>query len=133
MSRRKVARPDGSFSRGTVAIIWTRDQGRCAWCGLPIIGDRGINWSVHHREPRGMGGTSSGYVGRASNGVLLHGTGTESCHGYIESHRDEADEKGFLVSRIGVERPANVKIKHAVHGKCLLNDDGTVRRGVEVF
>lgn len=113
--------------------IWDRDTGRCAWCGTPITGERGVNWSVHHREPRGMGGTTSGYVGRASNGVLLHGSGTTSCHGEVESNRDESERRGFLVSRIGIERPSNVPIEHAVHGRCLLNDDGTVRRGVEVF
>lgn len=130
---RRPKQPDGSFSRGTVQAIWDRDKGCCAWCGTPITGERGVNWSVHHREPRGMGGTTSGYVGRPSNGVLLHGTGTDGCHGYIEQNRDEADDKGFLVSRIGIERPSNVRIEHAVHGLCLLNDDGTVRRGVEVF
>lgn len=124
---------DGSFSRGTVQAIWDRDEGRCAWCGTPIWGERGVNWSVHHREPRGMGGTSSPYVGRPSNGVLLHGSGTTGCHAYLEQNRDEAESKGFLISRIGVERPSNVPIEHAVHGRCVLNDDGTVRRGVEVF
>jgi hypothetical protein len=125
---KRPARPDGSFSRGTVQAIWDRDKGRCAWCGTPITGERGVNWSVHHREPRGMGGTTSGYVGRPSNGVLLHGTGIDGCHGYIESNRDEADDKGFLVSRIGIERPRAVPIQHAVHGRVRLRDDGTYDR-----
>ena len=130
---KRKAQPDGSFSRGTVQAIWDRDEGKCAWCGTPIVGERGLNWSVHHREPRGMGGTTSGYVSRPSNGVLLHGSGTTSCHAEVESDRAEAIEKGFLISRIGVERPANVPINHAVHGRVLLSDDGTIRRGVEVF
>jgi hypothetical protein len=125
---KRPKRSDGSFSRGTVQAIWDRDKGRCAWCGTPITGERGVNWSVHHREPRGMGGTTSGYVGRPSNGVLLHGTGTDGCHGYIEQHRAEADDKGFLVSRIGIERPRAVPIKHAVHGIVRLRDDGTYDR-----
>lgn len=132
MKRRK-SEFDGSFSRGTVQLIWDRDEGRCAWCGTPIWGERGVNWSVHHREPRGMGGTTSGYVSRASNGVLLHGSGTTGCHGDVESDREHAIRQGFLISRVGVERPRNVSIEHAVHGRCLLDDDGTVRRGVEVF
>ena len=130
---RRPPKYDGSFSRGTVQSIWDRDGGRCAWCGTPVAGERGLNWSVHHRQPRGMGGTAEAYVGRASNGVLLHGSGTTACHGYLEAHRQEAEDKGFLVSRNGVERPANVAIEHAVHGRCRLNDDGTVTRGVEVF
>jgi hypothetical protein len=130
---KRPARPDGSFSQGTVKAIWDRDEGRCAWCGTPIWGERGLNWSVHHLEPRGMGGTNSPHAGRPSNGVLLHGSGTTGCHGYVEQHRDEAEAKGFLISRNGMERPGNVRIDHAVHGKCLLADDGTVRRGVEVF
>lgn len=132
MKRRKPDY-DGSFSRGTVQTIWDRDDGRCAWCGFKIVGERGVNWSVQHREPRGMGGTTSGYVSRPSNGVLLHGSGTTGCHFEVESKRQEALDKGFLISRIGVERPSSVPIDHAVHGRVLLADDGTVRRGVEVF
>lgn len=120
-------KPDGSFSRGTVQIIWDRDQGRCAWCGTPVHGARGLNWSAHHRLPRGAGGTSDPTVGRPSNGVLLHGSGADGCHGFLESHREVAEEAGFII-RHGTETPRTVPIRHAVHGVVRLRDDGTFDR-----
>lgn len=114
------------FSKATVAVIWDRDAGRCAWCGEPITGERGMDWSVHHREPRGMGGSETRHVNSPANGVLLHGSGTTGCHGEVESARKAALVSGFLVSKLGKDRPSAVLITHAVHGRCWLNDDGTV-------
>ncbi len=122
----------GEFSAATVALIWKRDRGCCAWCGLRIRGDRGSDWSVHHREPRGMGGSRRPHVSGAANGVLLHGSGTTGCHGKVEADRAKALELGFLVSRIGVRRPAEVEIKHAVHGMVLMVDEGGKKRLLKV-
>lgn len=117
----------GEFSKPTVSIIWSRDQGMCAWCGLPVFGSRGLDWSVHHREPRGSGGRGKrgSYVELASNGVIVHGHGTSGCHSEIERFRVKAIESGFLVSRIGQRRPNSVPIRHALFGWVHLRDDGT--------
>lgn len=123
---RRAKAPDGSFSRGTVLAIWDRDGGKCAWCGQVASQDFGLMpWQtqVHHRWPRGMGGTSEAFVGRPSNGVLLHA----ECHTYIEAHRDEAIGKGFLIVH-GIEKPRAVPIEHAVLGRVRLRDDGTYDR-----
>lgn len=119
--KRRPPREDGAFSSGTVKSIWDRDAGKCAWCGALCIGERGMNWAVHHRRPRSMGGTSESYVARTSNGVLLH---TE-CHATVESDREYAALHGFLVSALGIARPKDVPIMHAVHGRVRLDDDGT--------
>lgn len=113
-------REDGAFSDGTVKWIWDRDGGRCAWCGTPIVGERGWVWQVHHRLPRAVGGTSAPHVGRPSNGVLLHTT----CHLDVESYRVEAVRRGFII-RHGVELPRMVPIDHKVLGWVRLRDDGT--------
>lgn len=122
------------FTPGVVELIWERDNGCCALCGLPISGTRGFDWSVHHRMPRSSGGTRRTWINMASNGVLLHGNGTQSCHSTVESNRTQALQDGFLISANGKERPHNIPIQHAVHGgRVLLNDDGTLEKGVHVF
>lgn len=57
--------------------------------------------SVHHRVPRKMGGTTDRNVNGLSRIMLICGTGTSGCHGWIESNRDEARGNGWLVPRLG--------------------------------
>lgn len=111
------------FTPAVIADIWKRDRGRCAWCGKPIPpgAERGWGWVIHHRQPRGSGGSPKlAYVGYASNGVLLHAR----CHDHIERFRAEAFDVGFIVSRIGITRPHEAPIKHAVYGWALLDTEG---------
>jgi hypothetical protein len=79
--------------------IGERDQWMCVCCGIPIRGERGVDWSIHHRIPRGMGGSKDPRINMASNLLTVCGTGTQGCHGEIESHRDRARERGLLVWR----------------------------------
>lgn len=86
----------------------------CEICSI-----RGQN--IHHRKPRGMGGTrvDSG----PENLLLLCGSGTTGCHGWIESHREEAHEQGWLLHRH--EMPYKVPV--AYRGQwMLLTGDGLV-------
>ena len=64
--------------------------------------------SVHHRLPRGMGGTSDPEINRMSNLVLCCGTGTTGCHGYITRNPEWALDRGWSVRR-GTD-PAEVPI-----------------------
>lgn len=41
----------------TVLDVLSRDDHACVRCGTPARGDRGVQWVIHHRKPRGMGGT----------------------------------------------------------------------------
>jgi hypothetical protein len=109
----------------TVGKVWRREDGRCARCGFPITGDRGQGWSIHHRAPRGSGGAKHvGWMNLPSNLLLLCGSGTTGCHGWVEAHRQDALDLGFLVLRNGRLLPGDVPVHHATLGLVLLTDDG---------
>ncbi|MCJ1709279.1 HNH endonuclease [Microbacterium sp. VKM Ac-2923] len=121
---------DGKFTPATVALILDRDEGRCWWCGIYVLnGTRGFDWSIHHRCPRGMGGTSEPFVGAASNGIVLCGNGTQGCHGEFEDDRDRALDLGILVHRIAAfrreeNRPIHIPICDRDGRAWKLTDDG---------
>lgn len=70
------------------ALVEARDKA-CVRCGAVVPRDED---SIHHRIPRGRGGENT-----AENLLLLCGSGTTGCHGYVESHRTEAYNHGYLV------------------------------------
>lgn len=112
-------------TRSVLEVVEERDYRCCAWCGRPITGTRSVDWSLHHRRPRGMGGDRRPETHGAANQILLHGSGTTACHGLVESSRALSFERGFLVPKNGVQTPSQFAIEHAVHGLCYLRDDGT--------
>jgi len=114
-----VTRPTGA----TFRLVVERDHGRCAACGKDVWGVRSFDYSLHHRHPAGMGGDRRPEIHLAGNLVLLHGSGTTSCHGAVEANRADAYLSGLLVRR-GFT-PCRQPIQHAVHGLVLLSDDGS--------
>lgn len=86
------------FSSQVRRIITARADRYCERCG----GD--IGWEIHHRRPRGMGGTNRPGTNQPSAGLLLCG----GCHRRIESHREEAYEHGWLVKQ--TDNPADVPV-----------------------
>lgn len=73
------------------ALLDNRAQGCCERCGIRL----GSWFSRHHRNPRGMGGTQRTMT--AADGLVLCGSGTTGCHGWVERHRDEARTYGWLL------------------------------------
>lgn len=63
-----------------------RAGGRCELCRAP--GD-----VIHHRRPRGLGGSSVEWINDPSNLLLLD----DKCHRMVESKRAEAYHLGHLV------------------------------------
>lgn len=61
----------------------------CEKCGIR----RGVQ--VHHRRPRGMGGSQAVDTNIASNALLLCG----ECHAVVESNRTVAENNGWLVKQ----------------------------------
>lgn len=89
--RRRPARATGPDVDTREKVRW-RDKDRCRRCGKST-------WQIHHRKPRGMGGTRDPLVNSPANLVLLCGSGTTGCHGWVEQHRTEARQQGWLVSQ----------------------------------
>lgn len=74
--------------------VLERDGFRCVRCGVSI---EGRPHNVHHRDPRGMGGTSDPAANSPANLITVCGSATTGCHGWIEGNRAAAAELGFLV------------------------------------
>ena len=72
-----------------------RDEGRCVRGGDLVRGHRGVDFSTQHRVARGMGG--SRHAARPSALILLCGSATTGCHGWVEAHPAEARELGYRV------------------------------------
>ena len=102
----------------TVALVFARDDSRCARCGQAITGIRGLDWSVQHRRARGAGGTRREDTNSPAALILLCGSGTTLCHGHVERFRVEAREFGWAVRQS--DDPAVMPVLHAVHGGWVL-------------
>lgn len=100
------------FSPQVRAIITSR-SGRYCEIGLNGCTDRAVH--KHHRRCRGMGSTKRPETNQAANGldVCLH------CHEWVESHRREAYEYGWLVRQ--TEEPADVPVLY--RGTLVILDD----------
>jgi hypothetical protein len=109
-----------SMPRASVDTVHRRSRQRCERCGTT----NAARWSLHHRKPRGMGGTKDPMINSPANLLLLCGSGTEGCHGWVETHRTEAYEFGLLVHRN--DDPESVCVK-LMYGLVRLDDGGGVQ------
>lgn len=73
-------------TRETTAVVDERDSYRCARCARDIDGG-----SRHHRQLRRFGDHS------AANLVLLCGSGTTGCHGWVHANPSLAYATGLMV------------------------------------
>jgi hypothetical protein len=106
--------PVVSVSTADRLLVLARSNGVCEVCGQA----RATN--VHHRMPRGMGGTNRPIESPA---WLLHvcGSGTTGCHGRIESDRTRAQAAGWLL--VGQETP-ETRPARLWFGTVVLDDQG---------
>jgi 5-methylcytosine-specific restriction protein A len=105
-----------------VALVLERDRWSCVRCGRSIAGgERGRDWSVQHRIPRGMGGSRDERLNQPANLLVLCGSGVTLCHGGIESNRTAALAGGYLLHRI--QEPTEVLV-NATEGWVLFDNDG---------
>lgn len=113
--------PDAEARR----LVLDRAGGCCERCLCTLWAeDRWVRpHSVHHRQPRGAGGTSRAGANSPANLLLLCGTGTTGCHGEVEAMRADAYERlGFLVRH--PTDPATVPIALPILGRTYLTHDG---------
>ena len=100
--------------------VYARSQGRCERCGASAYGG-----ALHHRRPRGMGGSRRPETNRPANLVLLCGEfspgALSGCHETVESRRDMARACGWLVRQ--TQDPACVPVLTTA-GWVFLDDEG---------
>jgi len=86
--------------------VLRRDGNSCLRCGVHIS-VRG--YSLHHRKGRhALPGMPDPHI--AANLVTLCGSGTTGCHGWVHAHPEKAYEAGWMIRRLGAERPADVPV-----------------------
>ena len=95
-------------SSACVNLVLARDGWKCVRCGEDIGGDRGLEWVVHHRRPRGLGGTRRTDTNSPINLLTL----CSGCHVHVESHRGEALSNGWLVPQIADPATIGVLVEH---------------------
>ncbi|WP_405137474.1 hypothetical protein [Nocardia sp. NBC_01388] len=108
------------FPPGAEAIVVSRSGGICELdsCGVADV--------LHHRRPRGAGGTSLAWVNQAANAMHL----SNECHLRVEgrlpdSSRHVSKVRGWLVSQNGTRTAVDVRVLY--RGRwALLTDDGQV-------
>lgn len=102
------------FTEKTRRLVEDRAKGICEMCGAPV----GMG-QIHHRKPRGMGGTKNVASRSPSNALFVH----FRCHEWIERNRTEAYHMGYLVHQAeeSSEKPVLLST-----GWFVLTDDGTL-------
>jgi HNH endonuclease len=71
--------------------VLRRDGYQCQRCGARVDGS--ASSSCHHRKLKGRGGPDT-----PENRVMLCGSGTTGCHGWVHANPREARLHGWLVS-----------------------------------
>lgn len=99
-------------------LVKARAGGRCERCGARDS----PYWSLHHRKPRGMGGSKDPRIHSPANLLYLCGSGTTGCHGWVESHRAEARDLGLLLYRN--DEPVHIPVQLFSGTHRLLDDGG---------
>lgn len=108
-------RNDTGPDQGVRRLVAARDGGRCTVCGRQ-------GEDTHHRQPRGIGGSSDPAINEPTNLLTL----CRDCHRGVESQRQVAIDHGYLVRR--PTAPASVPVLLHGYGWALLHPDGTRSR-----
>lgn len=98
-----------------VAAVLERAGGSCERCGTPLRGQRGFDWSIHHRKNRSQGGRNT-----PSNLMALCGHGASRCHGFVTENPELAKAEGTHVP--SWNDPAYVPVNTLGRLRMLLDD-----------
>lgn len=110
------------------AAVLARAGGCCEVCRARLHHED-TGWvaahSVHHRRPRGAGGSSRADTNTPANLLLLCGSATTAgCHQWVESNRTRALDLGLLLTQ--GQHPAEVPVHLDPDGPpVMLTVDGT--------
>lgn len=112
-------------------VVIARDQGRCVCCGVEVCDPETFTpwrqFSLQHRRARGAGGSKDPVTNSSVNLIVLCGTGTTECHGWVELHRVEAQHVGFAVAQW--QDPELVPVQHWLYGPAFVTPTGWVPIG----
>lgn len=98
-------------------LVLARDGENCLRCLQPAT-------DVHHRLPRGMGGTRNEYI---TFGVANLVSLCRECHNFIHQHPALAYETGFLVH--SWDDPADIPLRVGTYSALLkLTSSGDIER-----
>ena len=101
------------------SLVWERDGGCFVRCALRGGEHVFPGHQVHHRRPRGAGGSRLEDTNSPSNLVLF----CAGCHSDTESYRERATLMGWLIPQCGI--PATTPIRY--RGRwVLLTHDGQI-------
>jgi hypothetical protein len=103
------------FPKQVRDIITARAKGGCEICFFSHPDQ------IHHRRPRGAGGSKAPDTNLASNGIAI----CAACHRMVESNRELAFTNGWLV-RQGHD-PATVPVLRHGSEWVQLNNDGDMK------
>ena len=92
---------------GHRAAVLQRCEGLCERCARWLAN---IPADLHHRRPRGMGGTSDPDIHQPANMLAL----CRVCHRWVEDNRTVALEQGWLISQHDTRPPYEIPVY--VHG-----------------
>lgn len=88
---------------GNRRTVLARSAGLCERCARWLAN---IPADIHHRRPRGMGGTSKPEIHQPANLLAL----CRDCHRWVEENRALALEQGWLISQHDTREPYEIPI-----------------------
>lgn len=98
----------------TIALVKQRDNESCVRCGR-------MGGNIHHRRMRSQ--SPKWAVHNIENLILLCGSGTTGCHGWVHGHPAESYENGWMVR--SYRDPENVPLIDAEGRAWFLTNRGT--------
>lgn len=107
--------------RATRELVLERDDWHCFCCGRPISGQE---YSLQHRDARGMGGSSDPMVNSPANLITLLGNALTECHGRVEKFHAADNVAGYWLKSGQI--PAETPVLHWRYGPVLLGHDGSI-------
>lgn len=110
-----MARNTGPTQLVRNAVIF-RDNFSCRRCGKTPASQ------IHHRAPRGRGGTKCEWINGKANLALLD----LECHEFIERNRTYGYETGWLIKRNSNDLPEEVPLTDIYGRQFFLDDLGGV-------
>jgi hypothetical protein len=98
----------GTVSAALCKQVDERDRYCCVRCGKSLHVTSG---SRHHRQRRAPG------LDYISNLILLCGSGTTGCHGWVHAHPEEARAAGWIVRTLSLLSPEETPLQVVSNGE----------------